>query len=361
MIIAQKNGRNTIGAPDKLFGVSAKAKERISQLGKDKVIDSTIGVLLDDDGQLVVLDSVMKSIRALNPEDYAAYAPILGLPQYREAVKKAVFLDDMPTDCFVESCYTPGGTGALRNAVSAYTKPGDQILVSSWHWNPYNLIAAELGRTVRTYTMFDEEGKLNVASFEEELTELLKNQDETVIILNTPAHNPTGYTMTDEDWDGVLSVIRKFKDKKIAVVVDIAYLDFSGDAVEYRAFLKKLTGLPENIWNIWDSRMTGCIRRGLSFCSPKLGYGFTGVPQPPICSGWKLPRKVSVEHSITGRSGFMPRKTAALGNCWRRSILYGSWQTRWSARSCVRRSSPIRCPPFRLRRPWSPLARPGSV
>lgn len=64
-------------------------------------------------------------------------------------------------------------------------------MVSSWHWNPYNLIAAELGRTVRTYTMFDEEGKLNVASFEEELTELLKNQDETVIILNTPAHNPT--------------------------------------------------------------------------------------------------------------------------------------------------------------------------
>ena len=107
MIIAQKNGRNTIGAPDKLFGVSAKAKERISQLGKDKVIDSTIGVLLDDDGQLVVLDSVMKSIRALNPETQRSTVPILGLPQYREAVKKAVFLDDMPTDCFVESCYTP--------------------------------------------------------------------------------------------------------------------------------------------------------------------------------------------------------------------------------------------------------------
>lgn len=48
--------------------------------------------------------------------------------------------------------------------------------------------------------------------------------------------------------------------------------------------------------------MTGCIRRGLSFCSPRPGYGFTGVPQPQICSGWKLPRKVSVEHSITGKS-----------------------------------------------------------
>ena len=247
MIIAQKNGRNTIGAPDKLFGVSAKAKERIAELGSDKVIDSTIGVLLDDNGQLVVLDSVMKSIRALQPADYAAYAPILGLPQYREAVKKAVFLDDLPQDCFIESCYTPGGTGALRNAVSAYTKPGDQILVSSWHWNPYNLIAAELGRSVRTYTMFDEAGRLNIASFEEELAAILKEQEETVIILNTPAHNPTGYTMTDEDWDGVLTVLRRYTDKKIAIVVDIAYLDFSGDAKEYRAFLKKLVGLPENL------------------------------------------------------------------------------------------------------------------
>ena len=72
MIIAQQNGRTTIGAPDKLFGVSSRAKERIAQIGKENVIDSTIGVLLNDEGKLVVLDSVMEAIRALAPEDYAA-------------------------------------------------------------------------------------------------------------------------------------------------------------------------------------------------------------------------------------------------------------------------------------------------
>ena len=96
MIIAQQNGRTTIGAPDKLFGVSSRAKERIAQIGKENVIDSTIGVLLNDEGKLVVLDSVMEAIRALAPEDYAAYAPILGTPAYLESVKKAVFLDEMP-------------------------------------------------------------------------------------------------------------------------------------------------------------------------------------------------------------------------------------------------------------------------
>ena len=247
MIIAQQNGRTTIGAPDELFGVSSRAKERIAQIGKENVIDSTIGVLLNDEGKLVVLDSVMEAIRALAPEDYAAYAPILGTPAYLESVKKAVFLDEMPENTYVEACYTPGGTGAIRNAISGYTKPGDKILTSDWHWNPYNLVAKELGREVATYTLFDENNKFNAPSFGEKLEEIQSVQDEIVIIINTPAHNPTGYTFTEEDWNQVLETVSAYSDKKIALVVDIAYLDFSGDAKEYRFFLKKLTGLPQNI------------------------------------------------------------------------------------------------------------------
>ena len=195
----------------------------------------------------MVLDSVMEAIRALAPEDYAAYAPILGTPAYLESVKKAVFLDEMPENTYVEACYTPGGTGAIRNAISGYTKPGDKILTSDWHWNPYNLVAKELGREVATYTLFDENNKFNAPSFKEKLDDILSAQDEIVIIINTPAHNPTGYTFTEEDWNQVLETVSAYSDKKIALVVDIAYLDFSGDAKEYRFFLKKLTGLPQNI------------------------------------------------------------------------------------------------------------------
>lgn len=247
MIIAQQNGRTTIGAPDKLFGVSSRAKERIAEIGKENVIDSTIGVLLNDEGKLVVLDSVMEAIHALSPEDYAAYAPILGTPAYLESVKKAVFLDEMPENTYLEACYTPGGTGAIRNAISGYTQPGDKILTSDWHWNPYKLVAKELGREVATYTLFDEENKFNAPSFSEKLGEILADQDEIVIIINTPAHNPTGYTFTEEDWNQALDAVSRYPEKKIALVVDIAYLDFSGDAKEYRFFLKKLVGLPQNI------------------------------------------------------------------------------------------------------------------
>lgn len=241
------NGRTTIGKPDKLFGVSALAKERIAEIGKENVINSTIGVLLDDNGKLVVLSSVMDALHTLEPEDFAAYAPIIGIPEYKQAVTKAIFLDEIPQNAYIETCFTPGGTGALRNAISCYSSPGDKILTSDWHWAPYNVIAAELGREVTTYTLFDENFHFNAPSFKQSLSEILAVQDQAVVIINTPAHNPTGYTFTLDDWDKVIQIFRSFPDKNIICVVDIAYLDFAGDAWEYRRFLKKLGGLPQHI------------------------------------------------------------------------------------------------------------------
>lgn len=246
MIFAKENGRKNIGAPDKLFGVSQKAKAKTAALGRDNVINSTIGVLMNDDGDLVVLDSVTECIHKLKPEDYAAYAPILGTPDYIEAVKKAVFLDEMPNS-FLEACYTPGGTGAIRNAISAYTAVGDKVLTSDWNWSPYSIIASEIGREITTYKLFDNDRKFNVDSFEDSLLKLLETQEQVLVIVNTPAHNPTGYTFTLEDWDNLISVVKKLHDKKVVILTDIAYLDFAGDAAEYRKFFKKLENPPANM------------------------------------------------------------------------------------------------------------------
>ena len=249
MYFAHENGR-VIGAPDKLFGVSQLAKERIAQKGKENVINTTLGVLLNEEGNLVVLESVMDAIKDLSPEDYAAYAPILGLPEYLEAVKEAVFLGDVPAGIAVEACYTPGVTGAIRNAVSAYTVPGDQVLTSNWHWAPYNAIAKELGRSVQTYELFDADWKFNAEAFDAGLAQVLAGQEQTLVIINTPAHNPTGYTFTLEDWDRVQASCAKHPEKKIVILADIAYLDFAGDAKAYRQFLPKLAAMPENVLSL---------------------------------------------------------------------------------------------------------------
>jgi len=246
MIFAQENGR-TIPKEDKIFGISFRAKQMIAERGKENVVNATIGALLDDHGNLIVLSSIYEAFKSLTPSEFAEYAPIQGIDSYKKALLQDAFREYKPKS-FCEAIATPGGTGAIKNAVSNYTKQGDKILIADWYWAPYKTIAQEQGRDIETFTLFDNERKFNVVDFKEKLDGLMKNQDETVVILNTPAHNPTGYTMSDEDWNGVKKVFSEVPmDKKIALFVDTAYIDFAGESMKYRTFLPIIDSMPQNV------------------------------------------------------------------------------------------------------------------
>lgn len=246
-ILARGNGR-TIPQEDKIFGISNRAKNRIAEKGAEQVINATIGSLLDDRGELVVLSSVAAVFKQLSPKDYADYAPIGGIAPFKEAVQKAAFGAHQP-EGFIEAVATPGGTGALRNVISNYSAAGDKVLTSDWHWAPYNTIAGELGRSIETFTFFTAQRSFHAEAFRQKVMQLLDIQESLVIIMNTPAHNPTGYSLTLSDWDQVVDVLCEGakRGKAIALVIDAAYIDFAGDEEEYRRFLPKLAELPENV------------------------------------------------------------------------------------------------------------------
>lgn len=246
-IFARQNGRN-IPDEDKIFGITAAARKMIAERGKDSVTLATIGSLLNDDGELIVLSSVVDVLHALKPESFAGYAPIGGTSEFLDAVKKAAFRNYEPVYA-TEAVATPGGAGAIRNAVSNYTCPGDFVLTSDWHWAPYNTIAEEIGRRIANFELFDETGGFNCKSFEDNLAELLKNQDGVLIILNTPAHNPTGYSLTMSDWDCIMSACRHYaeKGKRITLLCDVAYIDFAGTGDEQREFFTHFDDLPDNM------------------------------------------------------------------------------------------------------------------
>ena len=246
--MAEANNR-VIAVEDKIFGINQKAKEMAAREGADKVVNATIGSLLDDDGNLVILSSVVEVLNHLAPIDYADYAPIAGTPDFLKAIKRAAFGSYVPK-AFTEAVATPGGTGAIRNTIQNYSKRGDQVLTSDWYWSPYSTIAQDIERSIATYTLFDDEDKFNIASFEGKIKELLSKQDGLVIILNTPAHNPTGYSFTSDDWNKIVKTVKSAaadSAKKITLLVDVAYIDYAGDEEEHRQFFPLLDDFPANI------------------------------------------------------------------------------------------------------------------
>ena len=245
-ILASQNGR-TIPTEDAIFGVNTRASQCIREYGKENVIDATIGKLLDDQGNLLVLASVDEVYRSLKPEEYANYAAIAGTPGFRKAAIQAA-LKNNTLKRIPRACAAPGGTGALRLAVGNYSSIGDTILTTDWHWGPYGKIAGEIGRSVETFRLFDNDRNFDVEEFRSHVNGLAEKQDTLLIILNSPGQNPTGYRLTDDEWKSVIAVLSALpSSKKIALVADTAYIDFAGDEDDVRTFLPLFDTLPDNV------------------------------------------------------------------------------------------------------------------
>ena len=233
---------------DAIFGASAACRAAIEKHGADRVTNATIGAVMDDAGNLAHLPTVERIFRSLPIEDYIAYAPISGLPEYLEAVVDITFAGRRPAGC-LGAIATAGGTGALRLAIANYVEKSEYALTSDWFWGTYGVICQEHGCALTNFKLFDEHNQFNHTAFADTVESLCKVQDSLLIILNTPAHNPTGYSLSLTDWEHVLDVINTYaaKGKKINLLIDIAYIDYAGEKLETRKFMQKFAHLPENI------------------------------------------------------------------------------------------------------------------
>ena len=206
---------------DPIFALNSEAKKRAAA-GED-VVNATIGALLTDEGKLAVMPSVIESLAQVPAALAAGYAPIAGRPEFRQAVIDDLLGPHGMAD-MAANVATPGGTGALRMAMDDFSEPGQKVLTSSFFWGPYRTLASESGRELATFNMFDAQGRFDTADLERALVEILAEQKRALLILNTPCHNPTGYSLDQTEWDGIVDVVARHSDKgPIVVLMDVAY------------------------------------------------------------------------------------------------------------------------------------------
>lgn len=248
MSIAANHAKGKFAA-DAIMAAAARCTEDVKANGADAVINGTIGSMMDENGDLIVLQVVRDTLAQLTANQIVAYAPIAGFTEFFDAAIDQCFGDSRP-DGYIRAIATPGGSGALHTAVHNYSEAGEEVLTTDWYWGAYRNIARDDNRILREFELLTEDGHFNMKSFSENLKELVEKQHNTVIILNSPANNPTGFGLSLDEWDQVLNFIKGLvegKDKNIILVADVAYLDYSGEKQECRKFFKKFGNLPANI------------------------------------------------------------------------------------------------------------------
>ena len=223
---------------DPIFALNKEAMARKTR--GESIVNATVGSLLHDDGRLAILPTAARAVHEVPAEEWAPYAPIAGAPDFLAAVIADLFRDEPEMKAAALAAATPGGTGALRHAIGNYLEPGQSLLTTSFFWGPYQTLCDESDRKLATFTMFDAQGKLDTGALDGALERQIKAQRRALIFLNDPCHNPTGYSMTPDEWRAVVERLGAHaSEAPITLLVDTAYFAYAARP-DPRAFLKEL-------------------------------------------------------------------------------------------------------------------------
>ena len=212
---------------DEIFALHGLATERAAK--GESILNSTLGTLATEDGQLAVMPSVLETMARLQGPVTAGYAPVAGKPEYLRAVISDVFGDGQLAGQSAAAA-VPGGTGAIYQAIVNFLEPGQKLLAPSFHWGPYPGIANNLGRGFDRFEMFTKAGDFDVEAMAAAVDRHIATQGRVLIVLNFPCHNPTGYSLSPNEWRRVCEVLRSAGERApVTVLFDIAYFQFAGD------------------------------------------------------------------------------------------------------------------------------------
>jgi len=229
-----------------LAQVASKAKA-----ANPSVINATIGMYNDNDNSFYTFKAVKEVIKEVS--DYAAfsYSDTDGGSLFKEAILKWVFKDyitHFEKEHFVEVVATPGGSGAISTTFQNYLDEGDKILLPNHMWETYITFVKERKCDYATYTLTNSNQSFNFDSLEEEILKIKDKQKRVVIVINDPCHNPTGFCMSDDDYEKLVSLLNSYSDTSFVLLMDVAYFDFyNKDGNIIRSRFAKLAQLKENV------------------------------------------------------------------------------------------------------------------
>lgn len=217
--------------------IAAEAKKRKAEY--PQTIDATIGTLQNEEGKFHQFHTVNQTIQQLTADEYFTYSPSDGGKAFKDAVLHWIFRDSVNE--IVESMHcevvaTPGGTGAVSNAIYNSLDEGETLVFPNLYWGPYANMAFSYNLNVEKYE-FIKDNQFNISDFQSRLIEVSRHQKTVATIINDPCNNPSGYSLTAAELESIIDFCNANPTIDFSIIYDIAYLDYDRvgvDAVRHK-------------------------------------------------------------------------------------------------------------------------------
>jgi aspartate/methionine/tyrosine aminotransferase len=239
--------------PKGIIAQSTEAKKAAT------LANGTIGMAYSQ-GKPLILSAIAGNMAALSPEESVAYAPTAGVEKARQVWKDLMIRKNPSLDPARISLpvVVPGLTAGLSYTADMFLSKGGSILASDPCWDNYSLIAeVRRGTKVSGIPFF---GSPTLPSFGrpgggldlEEIDRAVKAAAKTGavrILFNFP-NNPSGYSPTSAEADGLVNIIREAAEggADVLVICDDAYFGlFYEENISKESLFVRFADLHERI------------------------------------------------------------------------------------------------------------------
>lgn len=197
-------------------------------------VDLGVGVYRDEQGNTPIMRAVKQAEKLLiDNEQTKAYIGSHGDPEYGADILKTVFgaESEVLANDRASATQSPGGTGALRLAADFIKSnlPGKSIWLSDPTWPNHLGVFGAAGLNIEKYPYVDADNRLD---FDGMLAALKQIPQGDVVLLHACCHNPTGFDLSQDQWQQVLAVLQE---RELLPLVDFAYQGF-GDGMDEDAY-----------------------------------------------------------------------------------------------------------------------------
>jgi len=246
MVFAKKNA-DIIPINDGIFRLGALANEAKEKYGKENVVNATVGTLYDEDGNFVALKSVFDSYDSIDDKMKAQYAlSFSGNESYRKQIYNWVLGKtniSMPSTVIA----TTGGTGAVAMVLQSCLNENDVFLFPELAWGSYKLMTQQFSLDARTYPLFKDDA-FDMDSFKQICLNISQKRQKLTLVINDPCHNPTGYSLTTQEWETIISILNECSTYGPVILInDVAYIDYSFNLEHVHNYMNTFNNISDNI------------------------------------------------------------------------------------------------------------------
>ncbi len=210
---------------------TVKTALKVENQTMTEITDSRVGAILDDEGELVTIPTVVDSFRTCDLS--FAYPPIEGFKTFRERVTSWVLGPDLKVakeNHNLMSFSTVGGTTALWLAFRFAHIYGLEVLIPDLGRPCYTDLCNGASAYYRKYTVLDRENSFNLQAISDIIQEDKNKFKGFLLLINDPCQNPTGHSLSEDESKALFDLIsrtNRLGATRVALLWDTCYLSFA--------------------------------------------------------------------------------------------------------------------------------------